>query len=66
MGLQAGAPVGECSLSLGSAPLASASPTEGTRYLGLIYDTAASAGTMAAHRASCFSPRGRVVLAQVC
>ena len=38
LGLQAGAPVGECSLSLGSAPLASASPTEGTRYLGLIYE----------------------------
>ena len=58
-------PVGECSLSLGSAPLASASPTEGTRYLGLIYDTAASAGTMAAHRASCFSSSFHAATAQM-
>ena len=65
LGLQAGAPVGECSLSLGSAPLASASPTEGTRYLGLIYDTAASAGTMAAHRASCFSSSFHAATAQM-
>ena len=53
------------SLSLGSAPLASASPTEGTRYLGLIYDTAASAGTMAAHRASCFSSSFHAATAQM-
>ena len=53
--MQAGSPVGACSLSLGSATLASASLTEGTPYLGLVYDTAASGGTMAAHRASCFS-----------
>ena len=65
LGLQAGAPVGECSLSLGSAPLALASPTEGTRYLGLIYDTAASAGTMAAHRASCFSSSFHAATAQM-
>ena len=65
LGVQAGAPVGECSLSLGSMPLASASLTEGTRYLGLIYDTAASAGIMAAHRASCFSSSFHAATAQM-
>ena len=47
LGLQAGAPVGECSLSLGSAPLASASPTEGTRYLQSINQNARPAMPMA-------------------
>ena len=46
-------------------PLASASLTEGTRYLGLVYDTAASAGIMAAHRASCFSSSFHAATAQM-
>ena len=48
LGVQAGAPISECSLSLGSVPLSTTSLTEGTRYLGLIYNTAAFAGTMRA------------------
>ena len=45
--------------------LASASLTEGTRYLGLIFDSAASAGTMAAHRVKCFSSSFHAATAQM-
>ena len=45
--------------------VASASLTEGTRSLGLIFDSAASAGTMAAHRVKCFSSSFHAATAQM-
>jgi len=41
-----------CSLTIGDERVPVASLLEGSRYLGLIYDSVASARTMAAHRAS--------------
>ena len=66
LGVKAGAPApADYSLSLGTANVASASLTEGTRYLGLIFDSAASAGTMAAHRVKCFSSSFHAATAQM-
>ena len=66
LGVQAGAPApADYSLSLGTATVASASLTEGTRYLGLIFDSAASAGSMAAHRVKCLSSSFHAATAQM-
>ena len=66
LGVKAGAPApADSSLNLGTATVASASLTEGTRYLGFIFDSAASAGTMAAHRVKCFSSSFHAATAQM-
>lgn len=65
LGVKTGGVAPQCSLSLGTEAVASASLSEGTRYLGLIFDTAASAGTMAAHRASCFASSFHAATAQM-
>lgn len=59
-----GVPPG-CSLAIEGVPVTSASITEGTRYLGLIFDSVASASTMASNRASCFASSFHAATAQM-
>ena len=53
------------SLAIDNTPVTSASIVEGTRYLGLIFDSVASASTMASHRASCFASSFHAATAQM-
>lgn len=54
-----------CSLTIGDQGVPVASLLEGSRYLGLIYDSVASASTMASHRASCFASSFHAATAQM-
>lgn len=65
LGVKAGDSVPDYSLCIGSDTITHAPLSEGTRYLGLIFDSAASAGTMTAHRASCMASSFHAATAQL-